>query len=315
MGETFKNIQAGMASSVKSREGDSLMKGRTYIARLSPDTREALVKALRDRRKKKADDKMAARKSASDDYFASEADKAMAAERKARSDREMANEADKRMSEFSEQADIDATDQEIVDDQLSPMSMDFRYAKGRYDQKAAEARAGKSRALRYTPEQIREDNERRAKEGKGPRSNTDRLLSYLEDKESSTQREDKEDREVRRRQQEIRDSDREDITSEEIEQEELDRRNPLLAMQLRLAEDQRFKEKKNRVQDKKNFSENRANIRQYRRDRSLAQSDRENLGDVSFNRNQRLFEEIQRRNTLRKARAENAARNIRRYRP
>lgn len=315
MGETFKNIQAGMASSMSGKEGDSLMKGRTYIARLSPDTREALVKALRDRRKKKADDKMAARKSASDDYFASEADKAMAAERKARSDREMANEADKRMSEFSEQADIDATDQEIVDDQLSPMSMDFRYAKGRYDQKAAEARAGKSRALRYTPEQIREDNERRAKEGKGPRSNTDRLLSYLEDKESSTQREDKEDREVRRRQQEIRDSDREDITSEEIEQEELDRRNPLLAMQLRLAEDQRFKEKKNRVQDKKNFSENRANIRQYRRDRSLAQSDRENLGDVSFNRNQRLFEEIQRRNTLRKARAENAARNIRRYRP
>lgn len=81
MASTFENIQAGMASSVKSREGDSLMKGRTYIARLSPDTREALVKALRDRRKKKADDRMAARKSASDDYFASEADKAMAREK------------------------------------------------------------------------------------------------------------------------------------------------------------------------------------------------------------------------------------------
>lgn len=317
MASTFENIQAGMASSMSGKEGDSLMKGRTYIARLSPDTREALVKALRDRRKKKADDKMAARKSASDDYFASEADKAMAAERKARSDREMANEADKRMSEFSEQADIDATDQEIVDDQLSPMSMDFRYAKGRYDQKAAEARAGKSNKVTLSQSQLKhldDWNERREKEGLPSLSQSEYFL--LGDKtETSTQREDKEDGEVRRRQQEIRDSDREDITSEEIEQEELDRRNPLLAMQLRLAEDQRFKEKKNRVQDKKNFSENRANIRQYRRDRSLAQSDRENLGDVSFNRNQRLFEEIQRRNTLRKARAENAARNIRRYRP
>lgn len=80
MASTFENIQAGMASSRSGRDGDSLMKGRTYIARLSPDTREALVKALRDRRKKKADDKMASRKSASDDYFASEADKAMARE-------------------------------------------------------------------------------------------------------------------------------------------------------------------------------------------------------------------------------------------
>ena len=74
---TFSSIQAGLDSISKSNEGDSLMKGRTYIPRLSPDTRQALIKALRDRRKKKADKKMASRKAASDDFFANEADKAM----------------------------------------------------------------------------------------------------------------------------------------------------------------------------------------------------------------------------------------------
>ena len=78
--DTYSSILAGMDSTKKSSDGESLMKGRTYIPRLSPDTREALVKALREKRKKKADDKMAARKAASDDYFASEADKAMARE-------------------------------------------------------------------------------------------------------------------------------------------------------------------------------------------------------------------------------------------
>lgn len=74
---TFSSIQEGLESTNRSSDGESLMKGRTYISRLSPDTRDALVKALRERRKKKTDEKMASRKSASDDYFASEADKAL----------------------------------------------------------------------------------------------------------------------------------------------------------------------------------------------------------------------------------------------
>lgn len=74
---TFSSIQEGLESTNRSSDGESLMKGRTYISRLSPDTREALVKALRERRKKKSDEKMASRKAASDDYFASEADKSL----------------------------------------------------------------------------------------------------------------------------------------------------------------------------------------------------------------------------------------------
>lgn len=368
----FNQLMAGMksAENAKAAEFDP-MKGRTYIPRLSPEMNKALVDALKARLNKRADKKMSKRKKASDDYFAGEADKAMAAERKARSDREMANEADKRMSELSEQADIDATDREGEMNRLYEYGAEGRAETIKAKQKAAEERAGKSNRIRYTPEQIREDNERRAKEGKEPRSNTDRFLAYLGGKETSTQKEDntvvlkqyqldhlnemnarrkeegldplsqseyfllgddtesstqKEDREERRKQQDVRDLDREDITSEEIEQDELNRRNPMLAMQLRLAEEQRFKDKKKRVQDKKqrekqrardkrNFSQDRSNIRRYRSDRSLAQSDRQDLGGVSFNRNQRIFEDFQRRNMLRKARAENAARNVRRYRP
>jgi hypothetical protein len=317
--DTYSSILAGMDSTKKSSDGESLMKGRTYIPRLSPDTREALVKALRARRKKKADEKMASRKAASDDFFASEADKAIAKEREAKSNREAA-----------EDADIDATDREGEMNRLYEYGAEgraaTRKAKGvasEVKRRDAEARADKSNRVRYTPEQIREDNERRAKEGKEPRSNTDRFLSYLEGQETSTQREEREERE---KQQEIRDLDREDITSEEIEQEQLESARPSLANLARLLEDQRFEEKRKRVRerseekkklarDKKNFSADRSNIRAYRDDRSLAQSNREDLGGVSFNRNQRIFEEIQRRNMLRKARAENAARNVRRYRP
>lgn len=133
MAETFKNIQAGMASSMKRGEGDSLMKGRTYIARLSPDTREALVKALRDRRKKKADDRMASRKSASDDYFASEADKSLYK----RQDQSLKSIRD---------AEMDAEDKDLKswEDGLDIFYDELKKSKREKDQKKAFKKGGKT---------------------------------------------------------------------------------------------------------------------------------------------------------------------------
>lgn len=325
--DTYSSILAGMDSTKKSSDGESLMKGRTYIPRLSPDTREALVKALRARRKKKADEKMASRKAASDDFFASEADKAIAKEREAKSNREAA-----------EDADIDATDREGEMNRLYEYGAEgraaTRKAKGvdyEVNRRDAEKRVDNENTRVLTAfglKNYNKYNERLEKEGKEPLSQVEYYLrnklalpgdeglnkeaNWKIAKESSTQRLEREERE---KQQEIRDLDAPDITSEEIENQEFARTNPVESLVLRLAEEQRFKDKAQRVRDKKNFSADRSNIRTYRDDRSLAQSNREDLGGVSFNRNQRIFEEIQRRNMLRKARAENAARNVRRYRP
>jgi hypothetical protein len=307
--EQFNQLMAGMksAENAKAAEFDP-MKGRTYIPRLSPEMNKALVDALKARLNKRADKKMSKRKKASDDYFAGEADKAM---RRDASNKYFAGEA--------EQAEMDDQDQADEMDKLYEYGYKGRSAinkrrgvESEVRKRDAEARANKSNKVTLSQSQLDhldEMNKRREKEGDKPLSQSEYFL--LGDKETSTQIE---EREERRKQQEVRDLDP-DISSEEIEQDELNRRNPMLAMQLRLAEEQRFKDKKKRVRDKNNFSQDRSNIRRYRSDRSLAQSDRQDLGGVSFNRNQRIFEDFQRRNMLRKARAENAARNVRRYRP
>ena len=78
---TYESLQAGMDSAKAADSQFDLMKGRTYIPRMSPETTKAIIEAIRARRKKKADEKTAKktaeRKKASDDYFAGEADKAM----------------------------------------------------------------------------------------------------------------------------------------------------------------------------------------------------------------------------------------------
>ena len=111
---TYESLQAGMDSAKAADSQFDLMKGRTYIPRMSPETTKAIIEAIRARRKKKADSKMVKRKKASDDYFAGEADKT--AERRKASDDYFANEADNVMEKYQEKSLRSIMDAESEED-------------------------------------------------------------------------------------------------------------------------------------------------------------------------------------------------------
>lgn len=111
---TYESLQAGMDSAKAADSQFDLMKGRTYIPRMSPETTKAIIEAIRARRKKKADEKTAERKKASDDYFAGEADKT--AERRKASDDYFANEADNVMEKYQEKSLRSIMDAESEED-------------------------------------------------------------------------------------------------------------------------------------------------------------------------------------------------------